>query len=122
MSKKVKKQNKKKPWGIDENVFCLFMHLTLVFYLIPIPIIMWLSERKGNEFVNSNGKAIVNHVISFFIFYLICFILIPSIWFLIGFFILAILSILCFILPIIAALNAHQGKKFKYPLSIQFFK
>ncbi|MDA9356607.1 DUF4870 domain-containing protein [Flavobacteriaceae bacterium] len=108
-----------KPWGMDQNTFCMLMHLTVLFYWWILPLIMWLTNKDKNEFVNSHGKAIANFLISIGIYWFISSILS---FLLIGFFIMPILGILAFVFPIIAALKANKGETYKYPITIQFIK
>ena len=80
---------------------------------------MWVTNKDKNQFVNSHGKAIVNFLISMFIYWFVASIF--SIVF-VGFLIMPILGIMGFVLPIIAALKANKGEMYKYPLTIQFIK
>ena len=108
-----------KPWGMEQNTFCMLMHLSVLTYWWILPLIMWATNKDKNEFVNSNGKAIANFIISLAIYWFIASIL--SL-FLIGFIIMPILGLLALVLPIIAGLKANKGENYKYPATIQFIK
>ena len=108
-----------KPWGMEQNTFCMLMHLSVLTYWWLLPIIMWVTNKDKNEFVNSNGKAIANFIISICIYWVIASVL-SCVY--IGFLIMPILGILSFVFPIIAGLKANKGETYKYPVTIQFIK
>ncbi|MEJ6792034.1 MAG: DUF4870 domain-containing protein [Lacinutrix sp.] len=111
--------SQEKPWGMEQNTFCLLMHLSVLTYWWIVPIIMWVTNKDKNEFVNSHGKAIANFLISMLIYWFVAFMFS---WVLIGFFIMSLLAIFAFVMPIIAALKANKGEEYKYPATIQFIK
>ena len=125
-----------KPWDMDLNEFCMFMHLAqfagfiLPFANIVLPIIMWFTNKDKSEIINQHGKYILNWMISSFIYTLVIIFVIFSLIFgnfsiliIIGAFIMLAVAIICSIIfIIIGTINAYNGEIYKYPLTISFIK
>lgn len=111
-----------KPWGLEVNQFCMLMHLSQLCTFI-IPLIMWFVFKDQNTNINTQGKNIINWMISLFLYAIIGSILIVSILYafiMIPLFIsLAIASI---VFTINGAIKASKGEEYKYPLTIEFIK
>ncbi|WP_067149522.1 DUF4870 domain-containing protein [Pseudotamlana agarivorans] len=134
-----------------------FIHLSsFTRFIFPFgnfigPLILWLSNRDKSEFINKNGKQIINFQISILLYaIIIACIAIP--FFLLSIFGniafsnfegieldinqpsviiftalgLGVIAIVAFVLElvliIIASLKARDGEIYKYPLTIQFLK
>ena len=113
-----------KPWGMEEKTFCMLMHFSqfLSFctgFGLYAPIIMWLTNKDKSEFLDSHGKTVTNFLISMTIWLIISSILT---FVLIGFLTFLVIGLIMLICPIIAGIKANQGKNYKYPLTISFFK
>ncbi|WP_395043249.1 DUF4870 domain-containing protein [Flavobacterium sp.] len=147
----------------NERTVSSLTHLSaLSQYFIPFgnfifPIIIWSSKKKDSDFVNYNGKQILNFQLSILLYSIIlCMIAVPIIIYMVfknvafstilngndfefhnfnfndftGMAILALLAIIIFgflkiiefILIVYAAVKASNGEKYKYPLTIPFFK
>ena len=87
-------------------------------HLLP-PLILWLIKRDESAEIDAHGKEALNFQISMLIYNLVaavfCLILI-------GFFFLAILWVLNAIFVIIAAIQASDGKFYRYPMMIRFIQ
>ena len=87
-------------------------------HLIP-PLIVWLLTRNDAPELDAHGKAAVNFQISMLIYSAVaavfCLILI-------GFVFLAVLWVLNAVLVIIAAIQASDGKFYRYPMTIRFIQ
>jgi len=87
-------------------------------HLIP-PLIVWLLTRNDAPELDAHGKEAVNFQISMLIYNAVaavfCLILI-------GFVFLAILWVLNAVLVIIAAIQASDGKFYRYPMTIRFIQ
>ena len=83
------------------------------------PLILWLIKRDDSPELDAHGKEAVNFQISMLIYNAIaavfCLVLV-------GFIFLAILWILNAILVIIAAIQASDGKFYRYPMTIRFIQ
>ncbi|MDQ2919016.1 MAG: DUF4870 domain-containing protein [Verrucomicrobiota bacterium] len=105
------------------NAFCHASSLLGVFihfpgHVIP-PLIVWLAKRDDSPEIDAHGKEALNFQISMLIYNAVaavfCLVLI-------GFVFLAILWVLNAILVIIAAIQASDGKFFRYPMTIRFIQ
>lgn len=147
----------------NEKTIAALTHLSaLSQYFIPfgnfiLPIIIWSSKKDKSDFMDYNGKQVINFQLSLLL-YTIVFILIavPTLATVvfsnmnwnellnnhdffwdniniadnIGLITLGIVSIVLvvllkiveFFLIIIGAINASNGEKYKYPLTINFIK
>jgi uncharacterized Tic20 family protein len=87
-------------------------------HLIP-PLIVWLAKRDESPELDAHGKEAVNFQISMLIYNLVaavfCLILI-------GFVFLAVLWVLNAVFAIIAAIQASDGKFYRYPMTIRFIQ
>jgi uncharacterized Tic20 family protein len=104
--------------------WCMILHLSLFaghavpFGGIIAPIVLWQIKKDEMPEVDEHGRNAVNWVISNVIYLaisiLLCFVFI-------GFPLLIVLAVLNIVFPIIAAMKAHEGRVWKYPLAIPFF-
>ena len=87
-------------------------------HLIP-PLIIWLLKRDESPELDAHGKEAVNFQLSMLLYNIIagvfCIILI-------GFVFLAILWVLNAVFVIIAAIQASDGKFYRYPMTIRFLQ
>jgi uncharacterized Tic20 family protein len=104
-------------------MWAAFCHLGgLVGSLIPvgniiIPLVIWLVYRDRYPLVEDQGREALNFQISMMIYLLASAVLVFVV---IGILLLIALGILELIVVIIAAINAADGKRFRYPLTIRF--
>ena len=105
------------------SAFCHASALLGVFlhfpgHLLP-PLIIWLIKRDSSPDIDAHGKEAVNFQISMLIYNAIaavfCLVLV-------GFVFLAVLWILNAIFVIIAAIQASDGKFYRYPMTIRFIQ
>ena len=109
----------------DERTWAMLCHFSAFAGLIfPFgnflaPLIIWLIKKEELAFVEDQGKEVFNFQISMTIYLLIsgmlCFILI-------GIPILIGLVIFSFIITIIAAISANDGKSYRYPINLRLIK
>ena len=108
--------------GMSANTYCALMHLSqlLTYSLlgVVVPIAMWLISKDDSEVARRQGNAMMNWLLSSFIYYIVSGILTMV---LIGIPMLIVVAILSIVFPIIAAIKAVDGKQWSYPLSIKFF-
>jgi len=87
-------------------------------HLIP-PLIVWLAKRDESPEIDAHGKEALNFQISMLIYNAVaavfCLILV-------GFVFLAILWVLNAVFVIIAAIQASDGKFYRYPMTIRFIQ
>jgi uncharacterized protein len=108
------------------RTWCAFIHASALLgvflhfpgHLLP-PLILWLVKRDESPELDAHGKEAVNFQISMLIYNLVaavfCLVLV-------GFVFLAILWILNTVFVIIAAIQASDGKFYRYPMTIRFIQ
>ncbi len=112
-------------WGMDEKTFLILMHISqfagivLPFGGFVLPLVMWLTNREKNSFIDEHGKNIINWLISATIYAIAGAILTLL---LVGIVILIAVGILCVVYPIIGATKASKNEIWNYPLAIKFIK
>ena len=106
--------------------WCVLVHaIALIGFFVPWaghivgPLAIWLSKRDESPEIDAHGKEAMNFQISMLIYSVIAAVLCVV---LIGIPILIILHILNPICVIIAAVQASDGKLFRYPLTIRLIK
>ena len=109
----------------DERTWAMLCHFSAFAGLIfPFgnflaPLIIWLIKKEELPFVEDQGKEVLNFQISMTIYLLISGILCII---LIGIPIIIGLIIFCFIITIIAAISANDGKAYRYPINLRLIK
>ena len=109
----------------DERTWGMLCHFSAFFgFIFPLgnilaPLIIWLIKKEEMPFVEDQGKEVLNFQISMTI-YLICSAFLCII--LIGIPILIGLFIFDFIITIISAISANDGKSYRYPINLRLIK
>lgn len=109
----------------EDNQFLMLMHLSqLANYVFPfggiiVPAVLWQWKKDEIIGVEDHAKEILNFQISFLIYAIISGVLIVL---LIGIPALLVLLLMAIIFPVIAAVNVSNGKAYKYPFTIKFFR
>ena len=108
-----------RPWGMDENVFCLLLHLSP---LTPglsfiMTLVMWLTQKDQNPRIDAHGRVVLNWLISMVIYLIVSALLVFVI---IGIFTFFATVICNLVFMIIGAVKASKGETWVYPLSIPF--
>jgi uncharacterized Tic20 family protein len=111
--------------GMNENSYIALMHVSqfagyfLVLFGFIAPIILWLMNKNNSKKVDTNGKDIINFMLTWLIFSvgagILCLILI-------GIPILIVLIILQIVFIIMAAVKTNDGENWKYPMTITFLR
>src|SRR3954466_14157353 len=108
------------------RTWCAFCHasalLGVIFHFpghLLGPLIVWLAKRDDSPEIDAPGKEAVKLQLSLLIYNIVaavfCIVLV-------GFAFLAILWVLNAIFVIIAAINASDGKFYRYPMTIRFIQ
>lgn len=111
----------------DARMWAAFSHLSGLVYLVGVPgifgsLVIWLWKRGEHPMVDEHGKEALNFQITLLIY--------NTVALLIGFVtcglglivlapLLAILAVLIIVLPIIATVQASEGRRYRYPLTIR---
>ena len=87
-------------------------------HIIP-PLIIWLAKRHEAPEIDAHGKEALNFQISMLIYNAVALVFCLI---LVGFVFLAILWVLNAVFVIIAAIQASDGKFYRYPMTIRFIQ
>jgi len=105
--------------------WAMWCHLSaLGGYVVPMagliaPLVVWLSGRERDPFIDEQGKEAVNFRLTLVLYYLVSFALIFVV---IGFFLLAAVGLFDLIMTIIAGVRAGSGEHFRYPLTLRMVR
>ena len=128
----------------EEKNWAAILHLSMLSSaLIPLagialPVAIWAIKGKESDYINTQGKRVINFMISFSIFSILVLALafglpaffaspigfqtqvtvIPPL----GLVALVILMCIGVVFPIVAAVRCAAGEDFKYPYTIGFIK
>ena len=111
----------------DERMWAMCCHLAaLACFVVPVPfasvigpLVVWMIKKDEYSLVNDQGKEAINFQISIALYFVVSLLLVVV---MIGFFMIAALSIFGLICVIVAAVKANEGETFRYPLCIRFIK
>lgn len=110
----------------DERTWAMLCHLSaLAAFVIPYfgaiigPLIVWLIKKDQYPLVDREGKKALNFQITIAI---VCAVLFPTVFILIGIPLLLIVGVLWLIFTIVASVKTSNGVDYKYPFAISFFK
>ncbi len=76
------------------------------------PLILWQLKRESHPFIDQQGKEALNFQITYSLLMVICGFLA---WFVIGFPLMLLISLITLVLVIIAGIKANQGQPYRYP-------
>lgn len=107
----------------SEKQYAMFLHLSqFAGSIIPglgwiLPLVLWLTKKDSSVFIDTNGKIVMNWIISYAIYAIIAGVLV-----LIGIGIVLLIALLIcnLVFIIIGAVRAGKGEIWPYPLSINF--
>lgn len=99
--------------------FSAFLGLVMPFGNLLGPLIVWQLKKDLDPFVDAQGKEALNFQISMSLAALLCFMLMVVV---IGFPLLALVSITAVVLTIIAGVKANEGRAYCYPFSWRLIK
>ena len=103
----------------------MFCHLAgFSGYFIPLgnvllPLGLWLWKRELDPYIDEHGREALNFQLTMLAYLLIAFALVLI---LVGFLMLPLLFLFQVGTMIVGALRAHQGRPFRYPLTIRFLR
>jgi uncharacterized Tic20 family protein len=105
-------------WGMLCHLSAL-AGLVIPFGNVLGPLVVWLTKKNEFSFVDDQGKESLNFQISLSIYMAVAAVLSLL---LIGIPLLIALGIGGLVLTVIGAVNANDGKTYRYPMTIRFFQ
>ncbi len=111
-------EREEEQWGMGAHL------CTLAGFLIPFgnllaPFIIWQVKKGESEFVEDQAKEALNFQITVSIAAFLCMLLILLV---IGIFLLPLLGLVSVVLTILAAIQANEGVRYRYPFTIRLIK
>ncbi len=83
------------------------------------PLILWAIKKDDMPFVNDQGKEAINFNITVSLIVVFCAL---TVWLILPFFVLIGVTIAAVVLVIIAAIQANEGKTYRYPFILRLVK
>jgi uncharacterized Tic20 family protein len=109
----------------DERMWAMFTHLSaLIGLCFPFgwligPLVVWLIKKNEMPLVDDQGKEALNFQLTMTIAFLVCCLLMLV---LIGFLLVFVVGVFDLIMIIVAAVQANNGVRYRYPLTIRFIR
>ena len=109
----------------EQRTWAMLCHLSsFAGLLIPFgsvigPLIVWLAKKDEMPLVAEHGRKSLNFQLTMMIAYIVSFLLIFVV---IGVILLPVIAVFAFIMVVVSAIKANDGKEVNYPLSIEFIK
>lgn len=112
----------------EERTLAMVSHLLpLTGFLIPAvpilnivaPLVLWLIKKDELKFLDDQGKEVLNFQITISLVLLTCFV---TFWLIIPIAIAFVACIASLVFMIIGAIQANDGKPYRYPLSLRLIK
>ncbi len=112
----------------EERTLAMACHLLpLSGFLIPAvpilnivaPLVLWLIKKEDLKFLNDQGKEVINFQITFS---LILFVCLMTFWLIIPIAIAFIACVASLVFMIMGAIQANDGKAYRYPFSLRLIK
>lgn len=112
----------------DDKVFGMLCHLLAIFTWIIGPLVIWLLKKDDSDFIDQNGKNVLNFTILATIAYVVLLILagvlgfLLPVLFIVFTLLIAALGIAVLVFYILGTLKAYQGEVYQYPVTFAFIK
>ena len=102
----------------DGNMGLLLFIFCLITGFIG-PLILWLIKKDSSQYVNDQGKEVLNWCITVVGAYIVCMLLM---FIVIGFFLVPAVLLVHLVFNIMGAIAASKGNFFRYPFAIRLLK
>ena len=104
----------------NDKIWAILSHLSALLGAgVILPLVVYLAMRKESDYVATNAKEALNFHISVYLYAICC---IPLAFVIIGVPLLFVIGISSFVLAIIAAVKASEGRCYRYPLTLRLVK
>lgn len=109
---------KEKTWGMLTHLFALSVFIGIPFGNVIGPLIIYLIKKDEYEFVNEQGREVLNFQITWSLIFIVSAVLI---FIGIGILMLIAFGVAWLVLVIVGAVTASNGTAYRYPFTIDFF-
>lgn len=106
-------------WGMLCHLTALSGLIGVPFGQILGPLLVWLIKRDEYPFADDQGKESLNFQLSMLIYTLGSILLICLC---VGIALIVLIQVLNLVLVIVASVKASYGERYRYPLTIRFFR
>ena len=103
----------------DETNLATLTYVLAIFTGFIGPLIIWLMKKDQSQFVDDQGKEVLNWCITMVAAWIVCFILV---FVLIGLFLMPLVGLLHLIFTIMGAVRVSGGVAYRYPFAIRLLK
>jgi uncharacterized Tic20 family protein len=115
-------EKEQRTWAMIAHLSAFAYYVTGIGHILG-PLIVWLSKRDGNPFVDDQAKEALNFQISITIYVIAAVVMcLTVVLAIIGIPILIAVHAFQIVCIIIAAIKASDGVAFRYPLSLRLIK
>ena len=87
-----------------------------------VPLVVWLAKRDKSAFVEDQGREALNFQITLFLLHALCWLFVFAtlgLGVIVALPIFAVLWVVELVLGIVAALQAYDGRKYRYPFAMR---
>jgi uncharacterized Tic20 family protein len=102
-------------WGVACHLG-VFAGLLVPFGHLLAPLVIWLVQREGSDFVADHGRESLNFQISISLYGIVAGLLTLV---LIGYLLLGLLVIFDLVAVVVAAVRASNGERYRYPFTLR---
>ena len=100
--------------------WAMICHLAVLCgYIVPFGNVLGPLKKDLSPFIDDQGKEVLNFQLTMTIGFITCMILVLI---LIGYVLFIILALYVLIMTVVGAINASEGKYYRYPMTLHFFK
>jgi uncharacterized Tic20 family protein len=103
----------------DARTMAVLMYILAIFTGFIGPLIIWLLKKNESQFIDDQGKELLNWEITVFIAFIVSAILMVV---LIGIFLMPVVAICNLVFIIIGAIKVNQGIRYRFPFAIRLLK
>ncbi len=103
-------------WGMLSHLSALSLFVGIPFGNLLGPLVVWLVNRNGSDFVDDQGKEALNFQLSVMLYIVLMAISI------IGAVLIPVAIVADIVLTVIASIRASKGQMYRYPWTIRFIK
>ena len=101
----------------DEKMIAMCAHLITFLSSFIGPLVIYLVKKDESAFVGDQAKEVLNFHLSVLIYFAA---VILSLFLIVTVVLLPALGVFVFIVTIVGAIRAYEGKAYRYPLCIRF--
>lgn len=110
-------ESRERNWALVAHLSGLALYTGIPFGNVLGPLVVWLLKKDDSSFVADQAKEALNFQLSLVLYTVIAFVML---FFLVGFLAFPVLLVAHIVFSIVAAVQASEGKLYRYPLTIRF--